>query len=132
MLLTIPEFEQLSEQQIFDMSVDHITKTGRPSMSDSGNCTYRGIGCAAAPFLTPEGRQEAGATPWEILMTTGRVPRDHSTLVQQLQKCHDEPALAAVPDESFRRRFADAADEVASKFNLVTESVEEFKRTWNV
>ena len=48
----IPGFESLTKQQLFDISSAHILKTRTRCVTSSGGCTYRGVGCAAAPFLT--------------------------------------------------------------------------------
>lgn len=95
--ITIDGFEQLTKQQLFDISLNHIRTTRERSMGDGGaDCTYQGKGCAAAPFIKPEHREFAdtggiglNAAPWSTLASKMLVPGHESVLVQSLQHCHD-------------------------------------------
>ena len=86
----IPGFEKLSKQELFDMAAAHVLKNGKASMW-GGSCSYKGIGCAAAPFLTPE-RREGNPGSWLTLSRREEVPQHEATFIQDLQLCHDAPA----------------------------------------
>jgi hypothetical protein len=95
----IKGFESLSKQQMFDMSARHVLKNGRASYKalkdhegremSSGTCVYSGIGCAAAPFLTPEARKKLIGRWEDGLVYGGLVPSYEAGFVQSLQDCHD-------------------------------------------
>ena len=90
----IEGFEQLTEEQCIDMSVRHVLKNGRPSMDEKlGGCTYKGIGCGAAPFLTPKGRKTYRGL-WANLVYYGDVPMHNDHVIIRLQQCHDRSASA--------------------------------------
>jgi hypothetical protein len=88
----IEGFEQLTRDEIIDISVRHVLRNGRPSVKDRGFsrpvCTYNGIGCAAAPFLTPQARNKYVGS-WSALAFEGDVPIYEFDTIQTLQSCHD-------------------------------------------
>lgn len=95
---TIEGFEKLSRQELFDMSLAHVRKTGQKSkFPDGSGCAYTGVGCAAACFLREECKGQAdvagghnNGTPWGQLLQHGKVPRHEKNLVADLQWCHDQ------------------------------------------
>lgn len=94
MYWTIPGFEQLTKQQLFDMAAAHIKSTGKKSASN-GICCYASSGCAASPFLQKKRREDAdlvagsAATGWRALQLEKYVPDTHASFVEELQTCHD-------------------------------------------
>jgi len=100
---TIPGFEQLTAQQVFDMSASHLLKQmEKSSFNDRPHslCAYRGrngLKCAAGVFLTDEGAPECDdydncgeGSGWSELVSAGLVPDTNWILIQELQKLHDE------------------------------------------
>ena len=89
---TIEGFEELSAQEVFDRSKDHLLKQGVRSASDFGRCKYRGpegLMCAAGIFLRPESAAGCEDKGWLDLRDRGRVPSTHADLVRELQYIHD-------------------------------------------
>lgn len=94
---TIPGFEALTLQQMFDISLAHIRSTRTKSIKPGSTsvCVYSGSGCAASVFLRPERRDEFDAmyaghsVSWLTLAGTGHVPEHESYFVRELQNCHD-------------------------------------------
>ena len=85
----IPGFTSLSKQQLFNMSAAHVIKNGKSSRDDrTGRCIYSGIGCAAAPFLTKDARENLSA-PWDSLCFSQQVPNHEADFILHLQRCHD-------------------------------------------
>ena len=111
--LTIPGFEKLTKQELFDLSARHILRTRQKSMTTGSICTYQGSGCAASPFLREECRAEAddavGNPMWGNLAEEGLVPDHELKFVSELQKCHDESSsLNFMPEwRNKMRRLAD-------------------------
>lgn len=116
--ITIKGFESLSRQQLFDMALSHIRKTGKKSVTgDSDRCIYSGSGCAASVFIKPELRSMADdqeMVSWPALAESGLVPSDNEIFVSELQLCHDgarsEPHLFMKDFEDKMRTLADIYD----------------------
>lgn len=101
--VTIPGFEAMTKQQLFDLSLAHIRKTRTQSVVPTGArenfevCSYAtGAGCAARPFLTDE--FVASLNPgelldqncWRQLSQGGFVPAANAEFIAKLQNAHDE------------------------------------------
>ena len=84
----IPGFESLSPQRCFDMAAEHVLKNGKASVNERGVCSYRGIGCAASPFLTEAARKKL-LPGWRTLVNDGDVPEHNKELIMGLQSAHD-------------------------------------------
>lgn len=97
-LSTVPGFEQMTPQELFNISARHVLSNGAPSVTSKGRCKYGGIGCAAAPFLMPHRRKTLDRydKSWPGLLEKGEVPSKHSVLVSRMQSCHDGPAEASL------------------------------------
>jgi hypothetical protein len=103
----IDGFEQLTPQQCFDMAARHVLANGRPSIDESGSCCYTGIGCAAAPFLTEEGKRQN----WAWGSMPGR-PDTNEDLIGAMQDAHDYADRA--PDrfvDDFKDRMRQLAED---------------------
>lgn len=111
----IDGFENLTQQQLFDMAAAHVLKNGRPSM-DRGACSYMGIGCAAAPFLTEEARKKLAGS-WRGLVGDGAIPPHESIFIQRLQNCHDANACEECLPH-FTTLYKHDMCSVAEEFNL--------------
>lgn len=110
--ITIEGFEQLSKQQLFDMSLAHIRSTRKKSTQGS-KCVYSGPGCAAAPFIRPEFRAYADrrkGTTWDQLQEEGLVPSHEYVFVNSLQLCHDNSPR----DDDFMKEFNRGMERIAS------------------
>lgn len=90
----IPGFEQLTPQQVFDISAAHLLKQGKRSMAPNGNdCAYRGVGglqCAAGPFVTDDFARGNNIISWQRLAEEGAVPKTNLGLICMLQYAHDK------------------------------------------
>ena len=88
MSYVIPGFEQLTREQAIEMAVRHVRRNGGAS-TRGPQCTYAGIGCAAAPFLTAEARRLTNLN-WRTLVEDGDVPSHLASTISTLQRCHDD------------------------------------------
>ena len=129
--ITIPGFEDLTQQQMFDMSLAHIRKTrvksyGKVEATDGygphlvDSCKYSGSGCNAAPFIREECRAEADCANgpfspcWRGLYDKGRVPKHEVLFVTQLQQVHDDCDI-----NRFMVEYEKAMEAFAINHNLV-------------
>ena len=128
--LVIDGFEDLTPQQLFDMSLAHLRTTRKPSMDPVFGCTYGGSGCAAAPFLKPELRGQidkcagTGGINWATLTSTGLVPVKNSDLIAEFQRAHDVNHSIADPEEFMKRveaRFEKIACEASARLAYTPE-----------
>lgn len=116
-------------QDLFNRSVKHIRKQGKPSVNlrfgAAATCTYRapdGCGCAAAPFITDyvpsmEGTLFCGlAIIKQYADKLDPVAVKHCGFVRELQMCHDRPS--AEPHHIFRGRFERNVAGVAARHGL--------------
>ena len=96
---TIPGFEEMSAQDIFNLSASHLLKQRKRCESDEETCLYRkdGMACAAGVFLTDEGAKKAdsyadkggGGLAWDAVVAAGLAPDHHTRLILDLQGVHD-------------------------------------------
>ncbi len=122
--ITIEGFENLSEQDIFDLAVAHIGETRTKSVDINDQCVYGGDGCNAAPLIRPEYRGKADTwspgwgelegSGWNILVSTGLVPDKCAEFILVLQGCHDN----APEGQDFVPHWKKSMEELAAKFNL--------------
>lgn len=132
----IPGFESLTKQQIFDMAAKHVLKNGEPSVNSGGYCSYAGIGCAAAPFLTPTARERLVGSWGSLLSERGRgndtVPYHEHILISQTQECHDSLATGlyghTLVGEEFIQEFKVHMRHVATSHGLNTFVLDETHR----
>lgn len=125
-----------TQQELFDISLQHIRKQGKPSVNirhrDLGrpeiSCVYRsedGCGCAAAPFIvdyTPTLENNsisnlAGSRPQHV------DPRALANieLVTQLQQAHDNTAIdeiSATISDVFLEDYEHRMKWIAEKYGL--------------
>lgn len=126
MYLTIPGFESLTAQQVFDLSVAHIASTRTKSLDPTDSdrrCIYSGSGCAAAPFLREECRKEADDATrggWRILMSKGLVPGNNDELITLLQNAHDRTQ----DDQPFMPQWKAHMIQVAGYYELSTTELD--------
>lgn len=118
----IEGFENLTRQQIFDMSAKHIIQQGRPGWDPiSAGCSYS-KGCAASIFIPEEDRSFADTVgAWRFL------PIDEyetSDFVHALQIAHDDSIhdneCERVADEVFMRTWRARMMELAAREDLDT------------
>ena len=98
---TVDGFEQLSEQEVFDISAKHLLKQNKKSLSeDEETCMYRGEGgrmCAAGPFIKDSGAEKCERRDWATLVKAGAVPAANSQLIIELQAVHDRHGPSGWP-----------------------------------
>ena len=118
-MITIDGFEQLTQQQIFDMAVEHIGNTKQKSICGKG-CVYSGSGCNAAPLLKPEYHRTADATgSWQDLVESKLVPKTNFLFIDELQSAHDD----SYNDESFMRTWYYKMFNLAEIYKLDTTKI---------
>lgn len=94
--LTIPGFQDMSAQEVFDMSARHLLKQMQRSESSS-TCLYRSgnLACAAGVFLTDAGAEAADSlsgpqgSPWDMVVQNELAPVTNVQLICELQSVHD-------------------------------------------
>jgi hypothetical protein len=119
-LYVIDGFEQLSAQQMFDMTVEHIQKTRRRSHKAHYGCSYSGSGCAASVFLKPEFHEAADPLgAWSGLARDGKVPEHELDFVKELQKAHDFSS-----DDEFMEQWNYRMRDIAEGYGLDTSQLE--------
>lgn len=121
--ITIPEFETLSEQEVFNMSARHLLTQMEQSTDpyEGGVCLYRGPEgrmCAAGMFIADEHALRAEHKTWDLLVNLRKAPRIHLGLVVSLQTLHDHYA----PEE-----WADRLHDLATRLGLSTAVVDELR-----
>lgn len=115
----IPGFAKLSKQELFDMAAAHVLKNGEPSVNARGSCTYSGIGCAAAPFLTETARNNLLGS-WRGYTREGLLPSHEREFISLLQRCHDHWAgpMYRLTGPAFIEKFKESMAELAKEFSL--------------
>lgn len=120
--ITIDGFEELTEQQLFDMSVNHIRKKGKPAVTSlvsslQRRCSYE-HGCAASVFIDKQFISVAEDNgSWLTLFNRKLVPVTYFNLIFELQIAHDSNAFG-VTSENFLKKFECSVKNIAEKYNL--------------
>jgi hypothetical protein len=115
--LTVEGFEQLTPQQMYDMSASHILSTGVKS-EVNGRCQYAGTGCALAPFIKPEYREQADSLgPIDMVVQQAFAPEVNLPLLQDLAYAHDRTH----PGETFMAEWKMFMRKLARKHSLSDE-----------
>lgn len=134
--IVIDGFEDLTQEQMFDMSLDHIATTRKASLCPDGGCIYGGSGCNAAPFLTPEGRIYADTKyrgmGWGTLVDKGEVPKHHEGIIYALQGAHDYAAVRHGSDTvGFMLTYVSRMAEIAGGYKLDTTKLQALSDSLN-
>ncbi len=109
--LVIDGFETLTQQQMFDMAVEHIQKTREKSFTENYGCCYSGTGCGASVFIKTEMREAADPIgAWDNVVRHKKAPAHEQEFVNALQKAHDF-SDDAVFMEQWNFRMRDLADQ---------------------
>lgn len=111
----IKGFEKLTPQQVFDISLKHVRTTRKQCVVDKA-CSYKGIGCAAAPFLSEVGKKTLMGG-WHLLAHIGDVPKNNASLIDAIQNCHD--GWMPSYDLIFMDHFNSNMEHVARRYSLV-------------
>ena len=118
-------------QKLFDMSLTHIRKQGKPSRSNgnTGACKYKlgKLGCATAPFIVNYKKGMEGKN-WRAVLrhfSDHVLPESikHVAFVMRLQYCHDEmyAEKSGVDAETvFMWGYETAMERLASTYPEVT------------
>lgn len=127
LLASTAAFARMTKQELFNTSAKHVLKNGRPSINSKRQCRYAGIGCAAAPFLKPSMRAalDTQNVVWTALVGNGKVSPHHRLLVQELQGCHDNPALTPDPKVPFIKRYKEGMRRLAAAHKLDASVLDE-------
>lgn len=115
-MITLKTLPQATTQEVFDQVAVHLLTQGQKSM-DHSCCVYRGPGglkCAAGCLISDEeyekfkvdGEQIENAT-WNALTSRELVPRNHKSLIRDLQKLHD----GVEPEEWYHALIAFSQDQ---------------------
>jgi hypothetical protein len=112
----------MTPQEVFDTSLNHIRKQGKPATNRLGECAYtthNGLHCAAWPFLTPEAQADPDVQgDWGVAVADGFATADgvlHTTLIRSMQHIHDSAAQEADFMAFYERGMA----ELALRYGLV-------------
>ena len=122
-MITLATLAQATEQQVFDQVVKHLLAQGvRSKKGDftENVCMYRGpagLKCAAGCLIGDDEYTEAmdnnhAGTSWDGLMSRGEVPKEHGTMIQNMQTIHDNG-----PPEGWERALSDYAKDNYLEFN---------------
>lgn len=118
---TIPGFQKMSKQRIFNMAVAHIAKTRQASMDSGGSCAYAGSGCNAAPLLRESCRADAdNIGAWDELVERRIVPTTNAEFIRELQYAHDDASSTNNFMEGWSRRMRN----LATEYNLSTSTLD--------
>jgi len=114
-------YQDLSLQELFDISYNHIIKQGFPSVNDKDECLYRGydgIMCAAGVFLSDD--EVVEGRPWlNLIEGRGDEPNGKDLFIKELQNCHDINAI----EDNFIDLYKESMRELAGTYNLVFKDV---------
>ena len=99
MKITLKNLAKATAQQVFEQVAKHLLKQGVKSEKNIDGepyCSYRAIKkgetlkCAAGCLIAKgEYNPDWEDTVWSALANNGRVPQQHSILIQALQTIHD-------------------------------------------
>lgn len=115
MTITLKTLAQASEQEVFDQVATHLLKQNVRSIHDRDGCAYRGVNgtqCAAGCLISDEEYDpvwDKRGYQWCSLVRDQKVPEEHSALIGDLQRVHDNYQ----PSEWLRK-----LDKLANEFGL--------------
>lgn len=127
----------MNAQEIFDTAAIGVIRQGKPSLSNMGNCAYRGkdgTKCAAGFLLSDEvydpsmdcSSDDGDSTDWEATVKRfrSRLPDhliEHHDLIKNLQTAHDTADYSCQP--AFIRTFRSALHHIAVSHDLSMDNV---------
>lgn len=121
---TIPGFNRLTKQQMFNMAGKHLLSTGQKAYS-RGTCTYSGSGCAASVFLQEDARGRLdGEGSWNDLVHANFVSKHNHPFINELQVAHDSTP-SHFGSEQFMREWKEEMLKIAHRYNLDASFLEE-------
>lgn len=87
----IDGFENMTKQQLLDLSVAHLLGTRKPGVRENTSaCVYSGSGCGAAPFIKEAFRGEADREgSWEGV-SAAFGSHHEMDFIMALQRAHDD------------------------------------------
>lgn len=104
----IDGFDDLTQQDIFDLAVAHIGKTGVRS-DRAGRCVYSGSGCNAAPLIASGHQRADQKGGWSsVVVATGRYA--NLSFINDLQDAHDRTSKGNFQSD-WGKNMRDLADE---------------------
>ena len=111
-MITLKTLPDATSQEVYDQIVDHLRTQGDKAYSN-GNCVYHskeGTKCAAGCLIADdEYHEDFEECGWYYLVAMGIVPRNHTNLIKEFQKVHDN-----VDTEDWENSFK----KLAISFNL--------------
>ena len=110
-MITLATLKTASAKQVFEHVKTHMLKQNAKSLTNKGNCAYRGEGglmCAAGCLISDteyEGIKidsltsldDGGGKNWGWLADESYVPKAHEHLICDLQAVHDTVEVASWP-----------------------------------
>lgn len=114
------QLSEMTEQQVFDVVVEHLLTQQMQSTDDQGDCVYMGdnICCAAAPFIQDYDPSLEG-NDWDNVVDTSCADDNHQDFISLLQNIHDS--------EFDVQKWPDALLRLAKSHELDTSVVEKFQ-----
>lgn len=108
MQITLANLKEATAKQVFEHVKTHMLKQNAKSLSDKGNCAYRGEGglmCAAGCLISDaeygaikidstDSLDAGGGKNWGWLADERYVPKAHGRLISDLQIVHDTVEVA--------------------------------------
>lgn len=91
-MVTLATLKNATAQEVYDQIVNHLRKQRKQSLEEGVGCRYRSgdLKCAAGCLIADdEYDPEMEENGWISLMDMGKVPNDHSHLIQEMQGVHD-------------------------------------------
>ena len=121
--------EQMTEQEVFDVTVRHLLEQGEQSLLSVADtppaafgqalCAYSGtdgLCCAAAPFIRKYST-DLERTIWQEVIDTGAASSANMDLITRLQRVHDTKQV---------EKWYSCLSSVAEVFKLNTKILEEY------
>lgn len=112
----------MTRQEMFDTAVRGVISQGAPSLSEIGECLYRGpngLRCAAG-WLIPDDKYSSALEGRSVdtLVEKGIFPIRQREFLDALQCAHDKATMSGLTGAGFVAKFKLRAEKVAHDFRL--------------
>lgn len=88
------DYQNLTEQELFDVVITHLINQKEKSIDSEGNCAYRGVNglkCAAGILISDDiYKPFIEGLNWLTVVSKLNLPSKHQDLIQDLQNLHDD------------------------------------------
>jgi hypothetical protein len=120
-MITLKTLPEATAQQVFDQVARHLLTQMKRSLNEMMECLYRGpdgLKCAAGCLIADDEYQPGWEdVTWYGLVERGLAPKQHDTLISDLQHLHDNN------DQYF---WKEALCNLATRHNLSPAVLDEF------